>query len=344
MEKFDSIPALFGRKFIPNREYKAKLVFPKRTPYLCTTKRSHLLHLAHELRKHDDNDEALALLVQRGGCTFERKAKLGTLLPNVKYIIVYDDVKSAYLLPMAGSNTDVSVGMLFVSHASGMELKRKIYSSTPEEGIDVILNAMKPHIRRSFTSGDGAFILRFFFISFVCSLSGVLICFYAAQYYNRIPTFPRWRNQPHLTKEEVIASPEVIYCESFPCAVTERNCSCSICLEDFVAGDKLRLLPCKHLYHLECILPWLTERQSTCPLCKRQCNQSISSVGTSGEESTVSTSIGGDQQSIRDQGSLQPTVEMLRFLPQFIPINLMNLPLLRFPRTSHAEEQIDQRQ
>ena len=129
MAKFDSAPALFGKKFLPGRKYKAKLVLPKRTPYLCTTKRSHLLDLSHELRKFDD-DEPLALLVERGGCLFERKGQLGSLLPNVKYIIVYDDVKSTSLLPMAGSNVNVFVGMLFISHSSGMGefvvLKKKL--------------------------------------------------------------------------------------------------------------------------------------------------------------------------------------------------------------------------
>lgn len=45
--------------------------------------------------------------------------------------------------------------------------------------------------------------------------------------------------------------------------------SCSICLEDFEVGEKVRLLPrCQHFYHTECVLPWLTERQGCCPMCK----------------------------------------------------------------------------
>jgi Ring finger domain len=45
--------------------------------------------------------------------------------------------------------------------------------------------------------------------------------------------------------------------------------TCSICIEEFETGERLRLLPrCKHVFHTECILPWLTERQGCCPLCK----------------------------------------------------------------------------
>mmetsp|Transcript_13131 Transcript_13131/g.18888 ORF Transcript_13131/g.18888 Transcript_13131/m.18888 type:complete len:534 (-) Transcript_13131:1153-2754(-) len=44
---------------------------------------------------------------------------------------------------------------------------------------------------------------------------------------------------------------------------------CSICLDDYIPGESvLRTLPCGHSYHTQCIARWLTERSSTCPLCK----------------------------------------------------------------------------
>jgi len=45
--------------------------------------------------------------------------------------------------------------------------------------------------------------------------------------------------------------------------------TCPICIEDFEPGEKLRMLPCGHAFHTECILPWLTRRQGCCPLCKK---------------------------------------------------------------------------
>lgn len=41
---------------------------------------------------------------------------------------------------------------------------------------------------------------------------------------------------------------------------------CSICTEDFVAGEDVRLLPCRHKYHPACVDPWLLNVSGTCPL------------------------------------------------------------------------------
>jgi len=41
---------------------------------------------------------------------------------------------------------------------------------------------------------------------------------------------------------------------------------CSICVEDFVKGEDIRVLPCNHKFHPACIDPWLLNISGTCPL------------------------------------------------------------------------------
>jgi len=47
-----------------------------------------------------------------------------------------------------------------------------------------------------------------------------------------------------------------------------HNESCAICLDDFVEGARIKVLPCKHGFHATCIDPWLNERSDLCPICK----------------------------------------------------------------------------
>nr|XP_043609847.1 uncharacterized protein LOC122581666 [Erigeron canadensis] len=42
---------------------------------------------------------------------------------------------------------------------------------------------------------------------------------------------------------------------------------CAICKEMFEINDDVKELPCKHMYHPSCIIPWLLIRNS-CPLCR----------------------------------------------------------------------------
>ncbi|EOA82931.1 hypothetical protein ACJQWK_04679 [Exserohilum turcicum] len=48
----------------------------------------------------------------------------------------------------------------------------------------------------------------------------------------------------------------------------DQSLVCSICTEDFEKGQDLRVLPCNHKFHPECVDPWLLNVSGTCPLCR----------------------------------------------------------------------------
>ncbi|KAM4602676.1 uncharacterized protein ACJ7VT_019289 [Polymixia lowei] len=55
--------------------------------------------------------------------------------------------------------------------------------------------------------------------------------------------------------------------KTYSSAHSAGNTQCQICFCDYTDGEKLRLLPCFHDYHVQCIDRWLKENAS-CPICR----------------------------------------------------------------------------
>ena len=48
-----------------------------------------------------------------------------------------------------------------------------------------------------------------------------------------------------------------------------ENCYCCICMEYYQTGDHMVTLPCLHVFHRDCIIPWL-KNCATCPIDKSE--------------------------------------------------------------------------
>ena len=48
-----------------------------------------------------------------------------------------------------------------------------------------------------------------------------------------------------------------------------ENYQCIICMEEFQKNEKVKLLPCGHIFHDNCIKEWLM-KQKSCPFCKSE--------------------------------------------------------------------------
>lgn len=77
---------------------------------------------------------------------------------------------------------------------------------------------------------------------------------------------PQEQEQPHLSRNQINRLPLITFKKSADTKPGEEE-KCPICITDFKDQEKVRKLPCQHLFHPECIDTWLVQN-SHCPICK----------------------------------------------------------------------------
>ncbi|KAF5733831.1 hypothetical protein HS088_TW16G00272 [Tripterygium wilfordii] len=70
---------------------------------------------------------------------------------------------------------------------------------------------------------------------------------------------------PPASKAAIESMPTIIIDETH--IATESHCA--VCKEAFELESESKEMPCKHIYHTDCILPWLSLRNS-CPVCRHE--------------------------------------------------------------------------
>jgi len=76
---------------------------------------------------------------------------------------------------------------------------------------------------------------------------------------------PNRYGTPPAAKSAVAALPDVAV--SADMMQADGGAQCAVCMDDFHLGSAAKQLPCKHVFHKDCILPWL-DLHSSCPVCR----------------------------------------------------------------------------
>ena len=80
-------------------------------------------------------------------------------------------------------------------------------------------------------------------------------------------------NQRRPTDQSFLARLPEVKIEEKHCKKSEDGTlempTCSVCMTDFDIGNKGIFLPCGHMFHPDCIKPWLKDH-NTCPVCRKE--------------------------------------------------------------------------
>lgn len=88
------------------------------------------------------------------------------------------------------------------------------------------------------------------------------------------------RGPPPATRSSIDAMPTI--------KINQRHLRsdshCPVCKDKFELGSEARQMPCDHIYHSDCIVPWLVQHNS-CPVCRQELPTQGSSSGYQGSSS-----------------------------------------------------------
>ncbi|XP_060854257.1 E3 ubiquitin-protein ligase RNF13 isoform X2 [Rhopalosiphum padi] len=194
-------------------------------------------------------------LIKRGNCNFDVKVR-NAQNSNYTLAIIFN-VNSSIVVPMNGKNTsDIVIPSVFVGESTGLMLRDYydyqngyyVIVDNSQFPFDINLNLLLP------------FAVIVALIKWIKDRRRAFRHRLPASILRKIPISTFAKGDPYDT--------------------------CAICLDDYMDGDKLRILPCAHAYHCKCIDPWLTRNRRFCPICKRRVygnNEDLHSVAYSSD-------------------------------------------------------------
>jgi len=187
---------------------------------------------------------------QDTGCTFEDKVK-AAMLANYSAAIIYN-YKSDELIPMGGSSDDL-IPSVFIGYSDGYKILEHFTFKAGHSEYVVRITDNAPF-------DINAYLLPFAIVVGICFIImlGIMV-FKCIQ--------DRRRERRHRLPK---SSLKKIPTKKFVAGDEAHYETCCICLDDYTIGDKLRILPCDHAYHVKCIDPWLLKNKRVCPQCRKK--------------------------------------------------------------------------
>ena len=210
--------------------------------------------------------EGFIALAERGSCFFTTKTDIA-VQSNAKGLIVYNLVDGDFPFVMGTSlDYESPIPVVSVTRSSGKKML-DLLDSNPYVMIDNTGGTMddtNPYSQITFS----------IFIGLTCVvLLVVIIALLLTIYQLWCRCYALWKRNRHEQAEGRAIKKKLqdIKCCRYSVGDTTSidgiHDSCSVCLDEFKIGEMIRVLPCTHPFHRDCVDKWLYKKH-TCPLCK----------------------------------------------------------------------------
>ncbi|XP_075056330.1 E3 ubiquitin-protein ligase RNF149 [Mixophyes fleayi] len=199
-------------------------------------------------------------LVARGGCTFKDKV-VNAARRKASAVVIYNEAKSGNAtVPMAHLGTGNTV-VIMVGYPKGMDIMELLRRNIPVKMVITV----GTRLVQEFISGQSVVFVAIAFITMMIISLAWLIFYYVQRF---LYTGAKYGNQGNRKEtKKAIGQLQLHKVKRGEKGIDIEAENCAVCIENYKPKDVVRILPCKHIFHRQCIDPWLLEHR-TCPMCK----------------------------------------------------------------------------
>ncbi|XP_027001748.1 RING finger protein 150a isoform X2 [Tachysurus fulvidraco] len=177
-------------------------------------------------------------LIAKGNCTYKEKIRHAASL-NATAVVIYNvgssNTNDTITMPHSGTGDVVAI---MIPEPKGRDIVALL-----EKNVSVIMHITigTRNLQKYVSRTSVVFVSISFIVLMIISLAWLVF------YYIQRFRYANARDRNQETESEFD--------------------NCAVCIEGYKANDVVRILPCRHVFHKNCVDPWLQEHR-TCPMCK----------------------------------------------------------------------------